>query len=113
MKRLKPLINFLPLGAIALLVGVMSWQQWQRQQSARMDYDNSTPPPSTHLSPELGQSETAAVIDVHDGDTIKVSLNGRQERIRFCGIDAPELAQPEELPAVIICDRLLQRLTIG
>ena len=94
MKRLKPLINVVPLGAIALLIGAMIWQQAQRQQSVRLDYDNPIPSPSTHLSPELGQSKTAEVIDVHDGDTIKVSLNGRQERIRFCGINAPELAQP-------------------
>jgi micrococcal nuclease len=33
------------------------------------------------------------VLSVHDGDTIAVFLNGRKEKIRLIGIDAPELAQ--------------------
>ncbi|WP_088893477.1 thermonuclease family protein [Leptolyngbya ohadii] len=39
------------------------------------------------------QSKLVEVVNVHDGDTIRVSLNGKQERIRLCGIDAPELKQ--------------------
>jgi micrococcal nuclease len=30
------------------------------------------------------------VIDVIDGDTIDVELNGREERVRYYGIDTPE-----------------------
>ena len=33
------------------------------------------------------------VIKVHDGDTISVILNGRKEKVRLIGIDAPELRQ--------------------
>ncbi|MGB9716806.1 MAG: thermonuclease family protein [Thermodesulfovibrionales bacterium] len=33
------------------------------------------------------------VLEVHDGDTISVSLNGKREKIRLIGIDAPELDQ--------------------
>jgi micrococcal nuclease len=33
------------------------------------------------------------VVSVHDGDTMRVLLNGEEERIRLCGIDAPELKQ--------------------
>lgn len=39
------------------------------------------------------QAATAEVVSVHDGDTMRVSLNGKEERIRLCGIDAPELKQ--------------------
>lgn len=38
-------------------------------------------------------SEEWSVISVHDGDTIKVEKNGSIERIRLCGIDAPETLQ--------------------
>lgn len=34
------------------------------------------------------------MVRVTDGDTLKVQRGGKQETIRFCGIDAPELAQP-------------------
>lgn len=33
------------------------------------------------------------VLSVHDGDTFMVSLDGRKEKVRLIGIDAPELAQ--------------------
>jgi endonuclease YncB( thermonuclease family) len=36
----------------------------------------------------------SAVLDVHDGDTITVALNGAATNVRLEGIDAPELAQP-------------------
>jgi micrococcal nuclease len=31
---------------------------------------------------------------VHDGDTLRVTLNGKELKIRLCGIDAPESSQP-------------------
>jgi endonuclease YncB( thermonuclease family) len=37
---------------------------------------------------------TGKVIGVHDGDTITVMHQGRGERIRLHGIDAPEKGQP-------------------
>ena len=33
------------------------------------------------------------VVDVHDGDTIRVEINKVQHRVRLVGIDAPELDQ--------------------
>ncbi len=39
-------------------------------------------------------SESWHVVRVSDGDSIKVQSGGRRETIRFCGIDALELAQP-------------------
>jgi endonuclease YncB( thermonuclease family) len=40
------------------------------------------------------QQYTAEVVKVYDGDTITVLKNGKQVKIRFAGIDAPEMAQP-------------------
>ena len=34
------------------------------------------------------------VLRIYDGDTLTVNMNGQDERIRFCGIDAPEMDQP-------------------
>ncbi|MBD2101542.1 thermonuclease family protein [Leptolyngbya sp. FACHB-261] len=34
------------------------------------------------------------VVDVHDGDTIRIERAGTTEKVRFACIDAPELAQP-------------------
>ena len=39
---------------------------------------------------DVPEGETATVTDVIDGDTIDVTLNGREERIRYIGIDTPE-----------------------
>lgn len=41
-----------------------------------------------------GADVAAHVVRVHDGDTLTVRIDGRQERVRLFGIDAPERAQP-------------------
>ena len=38
----------------------------------------------------------AGVVRVVDGDTIIVALNGREERLRYIGIDAPESVTPDQ-----------------
>ena len=43
----------------------------------------------------LQAKETAAVLGVVDGDTLKIKYEGREENIRFIGIDAPE-SKPNE-----------------
>ena len=40
--------------------------------------------------------ESATVIKVVDGDTITVSLNGRNETIRIIGINTPEIVDPRK-----------------
>jgi micrococcal nuclease len=51
-------------------------------------------PPSAPDAPIDGE---AAVVDhVTDGDTITVRIDGRRERVRYIGLDAPEIAHPEE-----------------
>lgn len=44
-----------------------------------------------------GRGATSAqVVHVSDGDTIVVSIAGRRERVRYIGIDAPEVAHPDD-----------------
>ena len=38
----------------------------------------------------------AMVVHVDDGDTIEIRIRGRQERVRYIGIDAPEIAHNGE-----------------
>jgi micrococcal nuclease len=38
-----------------------------------------------------GPTRTATVLSVTDGDTIRVLIGGKEERVRYIGMDAPEL----------------------
>lgn len=42
-----------------------------------------------------GELQRAEVVRVVDGDTIVVRVDGREERLRYIGIDAPESVQPD------------------
>jgi len=63
------------------------------------DGDPSTAPPSTISDPPdqtpTGESTVATVTVDHviDGDTIRANVDGRDERIRLLGIDAPEIGR--------------------
>ena len=46
--------------------------------------------PDTPRRP-LPACDWAEVVSVTDGDTVRVDLNGEEERLRYIGIDAPEL----------------------
>lgn len=37
--------------------------------------------------------EKAKVLSVHDGDTIRVKINGKKEKVRFVGVNTPEVAK--------------------
>jgi micrococcal nuclease len=41
-----------------------------------------------------GSERTARVLRVVDGDTILVASGGRQERVRYIGVDTPETVKP-------------------
>lgn len=43
-------------------------------------------------SPEEGRGYYR-VVSIHDGDTVTLDINGREEKIRLIGMDAPELGQ--------------------
>jgi micrococcal nuclease len=44
---------------------------------------------------EPGAAQRAVVTRVVDGDTIVVRVDGREERVRYIGVDAPELARAD------------------
>jgi micrococcal nuclease len=70
------------LGAAALVVC---------SAGCNVDVDTAgTDEPSTVLR------EEAPVVRVVDGDTIIVLLDGREERVRYIGIDAPESVAPDQ-----------------
>ena len=61
----------------------------------------ATPQPTATPAPELGaapvgQTVIGLVVDVVDGDTIKVEVNGTVYTIRYIGIDTPETVHPTE-----------------
>lgn len=88
MKRIQGII---PIVIILTIAAIPLYQQWQHYQANRPDYDNPTPSPRTSLAPPTGESTSWQVVRVTDGDTIVVHSGGQEERIRFCGIDAPEI----------------------
>jgi micrococcal nuclease len=51
-------------------------------------------PSPSHLSPH-GESEVTGVVErTVDGDTIYVRLAGRREKVRYIGVDTPEVHHP-------------------
>jgi hypothetical protein len=75
------------------LIGLPFYHQWRMWQGARPDYDRAVAVKRS-LEPKPGQSQRWQVVRVRDGDTIMGQAGSRQDKIRLCGIDAPELAQP-------------------
>ncbi|MBW4518130.1 MAG: thermonuclease family protein [Scytolyngbya sp. HA4215-MV1] len=94
-------------GVSVALIGLPFYHQWQVWQGARPDYDRAIPV-KRPLEPEPGLSQHWQVVRVSDGDTIVVQAGGRQDKIRFCGIDAPELEQPLGKEAQQSLQRLIQ-----
>lgn len=59
--------------------------------------------------PSIVTTLTGVVEACHDGDTCRVRANGKAIKVRFSGIDAPELAQPAGRGA----QRFTQNLLVG
>lgn len=55
---------------------------------------NLSSKPSPTLSPINKDTKLFKVIEVVDGDTIKVLMNNKEETVRPIGIDTPEVADP-------------------
>jgi endonuclease YncB( thermonuclease family) len=96
----KALLNLIPIAVVAAIVGGSLLQQWQRSQANRPDYDQGTkvtqPQGTVNGADQIQvpQTEIWQLVRVTDGDTIVVKQGMKEEKIRFCGIDAPEQAQP-------------------
>jgi micrococcal nuclease len=64
---------------LAALVLLRPWESWDALRS-------DEPPPSAD----------AYVTRVVDGDTVEVRLDGREEDVRYIGVDTPETVKPGE-----------------
>lgn len=51
---------------------------------------------NTESQVQVGQTESATVVKVIDGDTLDVSLNGKTERVRVIGVNTPETVDPRK-----------------
>ena len=77
-------LNTLPLLAIAAL----TWFYFSQQPNK--DKPKLAKPPS-----ETQSLRCEVVKDsIYDGDTFRVKCDGRENKIRLCDIDAPEVKQP-------------------
>jgi endonuclease YncB( thermonuclease family) len=76
-------LNTLPLIAVAGLI----WFQFQQPNNDK---------PKLAKRPSETTSQRCEVVDgsVYDGDTFRVKCDGKEQKIRLCGIDAPEAKQP-------------------
>ena len=92
MTLLKKAANLIPVGVV-LTITILAFQKWQTFQASTPDYNNPTKV-FQGLSPQPGSSERWEVANVVDGDTLTVRAEGKEDRIRLCGIDAPALGQP-------------------
>jgi micrococcal nuclease len=81
------ILVLLVIGGIALAIALASAPA---ASPATSSPERRTPPGGP-----VGTTERAEVLRVVDGDTIVVRIDGREERVRYIGIDAPELANAE------------------
>lgn len=80
---MQKLFNALPL---LVVVGLI----WFHFQQPKSDGPKLAKPPSQT------ESRRCEVIggSIYDGDTFRVKCDGRGQKVRLCGIDAPEIKQP-------------------
>jgi len=90
-------LKMLPLLVLLIAVAGFGWKVLNQ------------PAQSSSKLREFPQAKYGTVVRVADGDTLTVDLQGKQVKVRLCGVDAPEQAQPlgKESKA------LLQKLTFG
>ncbi len=135
--KFKALINLLPIVAIGAILATIGYQFWQTTQATRPDYDTPSEgsaelldgdnqPNRPRQSPEqpagvvteakqiqVPQTEVWQLVRVTDGDTIVVRQGSREEKIRFCGIDAPEQEQPLGQESKAYLEQLLSSQNVG
>lgn len=90
--RLTGSIRFPLIGGVRILLGILylsgcfsGIEGEKTDSSLKMVNDPVTLPPG----------EAAQVIEVVDGDTIWVILKDREEKVRYIGVDTPELNPPQ------------------
>jgi endonuclease YncB( thermonuclease family) len=98
-------INALPIviiGAIALYVGVNQWSKSNQAIGA------APQAPSAPPALEVSNTEWGTVESVSDGDTLRVLIDGEEIKVRLCGVDAPEKAQPLGSESKAFLEKLVQ-----
>lgn len=87
------------IGLIATAIAVAAGARlWQQQRVAGVDIietllETSTTAPTISV-PKTTISGGYKVLEVVDGDTIKIDYNGQKETIRLIGVDTPETKHP-------------------
>lgn len=79
-RKISGLKLFIILLALLLVVAGFAWLAWSDDPTSSNSQTNTAVKPGYHM-----------VTDVVDGDTIRVSMDGKAETIRLIGIDSPEL----------------------
>ena len=80
--------------AIAGIASFFLWQNHQREIANSPSYEGDKPEIARPIRSEDTQYKICETTKVSDGDTIAVDCDGEKLKLRFCGIDAPELSQP-------------------
>lgn len=80
--------------AIAGIVSFFLWQNHQREIENSPSYEGDQPAIAHPIRLADTQFRICETTKVFDGDTIAVDCDGEKLKLRFCGIDAPELSQP-------------------
>ena len=99
-KKLRFWLNLIPIALVTLTIAVSVQQRWQQSQATRPDNDQNqevVQPQGTVKSADqiqVPQTEIWYLVRVTDGDTIVVQQGDKEEKIRLCGLDAPERSQP-------------------
>jgi endonuclease YncB( thermonuclease family) len=96
MHRIRQNFNIWSVGLCLIgLAGVGISQHWQPSSSSA----KGRSPDSKQVLASLDQvkvpmSEQWQVMKVSDGDTLTVRQGSKEQKVRLCGVDAPEKAQP-------------------
>ncbi|MCA9941535.1 MAG: hypothetical protein KC418_23005, partial [Anaerolineales bacterium] len=70
---------------------------------------SSTP---TTASPDVPEGQLASVVRIIDGDTIEVNIDGANYRLRYIGMDTPEVGDPFFLEANEANRQLVEGTTV-
>ncbi|WP_083602526.1 MULTISPECIES: thermonuclease family protein [Cyanophyceae] len=82
------LLNAFPLVLAGALIAYSCSQKGDRTASQNSQTSSNAVPPTSEVW-KIAQTRDA----IHDGDTMRLTNGSEELKVRFCGIDAPELKQ--------------------
>lgn len=85
--------------ALALMLSILAGCSDQTSSSSNTGRPSGTETASKtkpKKQPTAVKTITARVVEVIDGDTVKVKMNGKTETVRLIGIDTPETVHPSK-----------------